>query len=385
MEGKLRIGIIGAGMMGQVHTDAVRRLPFAEVAAMADQDTAVLGRVGGRLQIAKLYTDCEEMLDKEKLDVVHICAPNYAHFALCRKAMEKGIHVFCEKPLAITAAEGEILSRLAEEKGVAGAVNFNYRNNGMVQEMRERIASGDAGKIYFIHGSYLQDWLMYDTDYSWRLDREVNGPSRAIADIGSHLFDTIQCITGHMIRECYCKTFVAIEERRRPKAAVQTFAENRGETVPVRVDTEDGAIIMFRLDNGVLGSMNLSQISGGHKNALTVEVDCENYSMSWAQEDADKLWIASRKNGKQLIYASPGTLHGRACEYVGLPEGHAGNWRDALFNSVDHFYRSVIEESYHKANQTYTTFKDGVNIIRLVEACLESDQKDKWVAVEDMR
>lgn len=382
---RLRVGIIGAGMMGQVHADAVRRLPFTEIAAMTDQNVAVLESVGGMLQIGNLYTNCDEMLDREHLDVVHICAPNHAHFSLCKKAIERGIHVFCEKPLAITAAEGEILSRLAKEKGIAGAVNFNYRNNGMVQEMRERIASGDAGKLYFIHGAYLQDWLMYDTDYSWRLDRAINGPSRAIADIGSHLFDTVQCVTGQMIREVYCKTFIAMEERRKPGKATQTFTENRGETTPVEVDTEDGAVIMFRLDNGVLGTVSISQVSGGHKNALTVEADCANYSMSWAQEDADKLWIASRKGGKQIIYASPATLHGRACEYVNLPEGHAGNWRDALFNSVEHFYRSIMEDSYHDGERLYTTLEDGTRIIRLVEACLKSNDNNEWVTVEDVK
>lgn len=383
MGNRIRAGIIGAGMMGQVHVDAVRRLPFAEIAAMTDQNAAVLGSVGEMLQIESLYTDCDEMLDQVHPDVVHICAPNYAHFSLCQKAIERGIHVFCEKPLAITTAEGEILSRLAKEKGIAGAVNFNYRNNGMVQEMRERIVSGDAGKLYFIHGAYLQDWLMYETDYSWRLDREINGPSRAIADIGSHLFDTIQCITDQRIREVYCKIFTAIEERRKPQEISRTFAENHGETVPVKVDTEDGAVIMFRLDNGVLGTVNVSQVSGGHKNALTVEADCANYSMSWAQEDADKLWVASRKEGKQLIYASPATLHGEACEYVNLPEGHAGNWRDALFNSVKHFYKSIVTGSYHDGKCPYTTLEDGARIIRLVEACLKSNDNNEWVIVEE--
>ena len=270
-----RAGIIGAGMMGKLHADALNRLPGVDVVSIANPNPETAERTARRYGIPKTYRDIGEMLDSENLDTVHVCTPNNTHFEYCRMAIERGIHVFCEKPLTMTSEEGEELARMAQEHGVTGAVNFNYRNNAMVQEIRERVLTGDSGRIYFIHGKYLQDWLMYDSDYSWRLDRERNGASRAIADIGSHLFDTIQCVSDKKIASVFCTLFTGIKERKKPREAVHTFSENRGEYDLVNVDTEDGAAIQFTLEDGTPGAVIVSQVCGGHKNDLSIEMECE--------------------------------------------------------------------------------------------------------------
>ncbi len=377
MSKRYRAGIIGTGMMGQLHADALNRLPAAVPVCMTGSNPEHLEEAARRYGIEKTYPSVEEMLAQEDLDSVHVCSSNQTHFEFCMAAIERGINVLCEKPLTITSKEGEALVKAAGEKNVVCAVNFNYRNNAMVREMQERVASGQAGKIYFIHGTYLQDWLMYDTDYSWRLDRSVNGPSRAIADIGSHLFDTIQCASGRRIKAVCCSAFTALEERKKPTQQVQTFAQNEGGYEVVRPDTEDGASIQFILEDGTPGAVIVSQVCGGHKNDLTLELECENYSMRWMQEDADKLWIGSRKEGKQVLYASPGTVSAQAAPYVSLPEGHAGNWRDALYNGIAHYY-SVLSGA---PRSLITDFADGTYIVRITEACLRSSQSRQWEEV----
>lgn len=383
MDKVLRVAIAGAGMMGQAHIDALRRIPWVEVVAVADSHGKPLEAMEQSQGMPRFYTDWNQMLQETKPDAVHVCLPNVLHYEACKKAIEAGCHVFCEKPLAMGVAQGEELCRLAQKHHVGTGINFNYRHNAAVREIRERILSQDAGSIYLVHGSYLQDWLMYDTDYSWRLDPKENGASRAIADIGSHWFDTVQYATGRKIISVFATTFTAITQRKKPVGQVQTFQQvKERDGIMVPVHTEDGAVIQLRLDNGVLGALVVSQVSGGHKNALNLEVDCSSYSMVWNQEDADKLWVSSRRQGKQIIYTSPSTLQGGAREYDCLPEGHAGNWRDALLHSIKSFYLSICDGSYVGEAHDYATFRDGCNIMRLVDACLESSQKGCWIDIQ---
>ena len=374
--------IVGSGMMGVVHSEALHRIPGVEVAAIADVNEAAAKKYAEQLGIPKYYTDYKEMLAAEKPDVVHICTPNFLHFEVAKYAIEQGCGVYCEKPLALDSKQGEELTKLAKEKGVPNAVNFNYRNNAMVRDMHERIISGDAGKTYFVHGHYLQDWLMYDTDFSWRLDPSRNGVSRAVADIGSHWFDTAQFATGKKITKVFAKLNTVIPERIKPLAEVATFAKNDGKGETVKIDSEDLAVIMVEFEDGTLGSTVISQISGGHKNDLMLEVDTSKYSMKWEQENADKLYVCDRIDGNRLIYASAGTVTGDAARFAPIPEGHAVAWKDALKNGINEFYNAVKAGTYKDANQSYATFETGWYILKLVDACLESSKTDKWVEVK---
>jgi len=374
--------IVGSGMMGVVHSEALHRIPGAEVAAIADINEAAAKKYAQMLGIPKYYTDYKEMLAAEKPDIVHICTPNFLHYEVAKYAMEQGCGVYCEKPLALDSQQGEELSKLAKEKGVPNAVNFNYRNNAMLRDMHERIASGDAGKTYFVHGHYLQDWLMYDTDFSWRLDPARNGVSRSVADIGSHWFDTAQFTTGKKITKVFAKLSTVIPERIKPLAEVATFAANDGKGEKVKIDSEDLAVIMVEFEDGTPGSVIVSQISGGHKNDLALEVDSSKYSMKWEQENADKLMVCDRVDGNRLIYASAGTVRGDAKRFAPIPEGHAVAWKDALLNGIREFYLAVMAGTYKDGEQSYATFETGWYVLRLVDACLESSATQKWVEIK---
>lgn len=378
MKKKIRTGIIGAGMMGRTHTEALRRIPGVEVAALADRIEVLARRSCEELCIPGVYTDYREMLAKEHLDAVHICTPNFVHFEACKAAIEAGVPVYCEKPLANTAAEADELTALARERGVLCAVNFNYRHNAVVQEMRQRVAAGDWGRTFLLRGAYLQDWMMYDSDYNWRCIPQMGGASRTVADIGSHWFDTVQFITGKKIVRVYAKLMTVLPQRKKFTAQAATFQKQSGDSYElVDIDTEDAAFLLVQLEDGVMGNLVLSQVSAGCKNGLTVSVDGSCYSMTWNQETPDRLFLGSRQQGTTCVQASADVLHGDARRYATLPAGHVVGWNDALCSALQSFY----EELSGKPNHRFARFADGAGIVHIVDACLTSNQTGQWVEV----
>lgn len=377
---KIRVAVVGSGFTGLEHYNALRRLPYVEVAAMSDVNIDSLKEKNSSLLIENIFADYKQMIDTVKPDVIHNCTPNSSHFEINMHAIHKGIHVYSEKPLAITLDEGKKLMIAAGKANVANGVNFNYRNNPMVQEMRNRVITGDAGRCFLVHGSYLQDWLMLESDYNWRLNADVGGASRAVADIGSHWFDTAQTVLGKKIIAVNSSLFTTHLKRKKPEVQADTFKSGAGAFEYVDINTEDGAFITVQFEDGVIGSVVVSQVSGGYKNSQFISVDCENYSMRWQQEDADKLIIGSREVAETKVYSAQGTLTGAANAYASLPAGHAMAWRDALHNGVSQFYESIRNNTYACGNP-YATFADAYYIMRIVDACLKSSNDKVWVNV----
>ncbi len=373
-----RIGIVGTGMMGNLQAEAIRRIPGTEIAAVCASSLEKARNFCQKLWIPHAYGDYREMLEKEELDAVHICTPNYTHFSLCKAALEKGIAVYCEKPLTVTLEEAEELCRIAGEKGVPAGVNFNYRHNAIIQDMRERVADPGWGRTFLIHGRYIQDWLLHEDDYNWRCETALGGPSRTVADIGSHWFDTVQFITGKKIVRVFAKLVTVMDSRKKYTSQASSFGKQSGNDYQwVKVDTEDAAFVLVELEDGTTGSLVLSQVSAGYKNSFIVNVDGSRYGMTWNQESADQLLIHSRENGTTLIRSDPSALHGRAVSYATLPAGHAIAWNDAQTAAIRQFYQYLREGGA----PAFSTFEDAAYIVRIVEACLESSRKQSWADV----
>src|SRR5436305_290831 len=168
-------------------------------------------------------TSYEALLEDSSVDVVHLTTPNHLHYPQVKQALAAGKHVVCEKPLATTAAESAELLELAERSGLVHCTNFNIRFYPMVQEARARVARGELGEIWNVHGGYLQDWLLFPTDWNWRLDPAQGGELRAVADIGSHWLDLVQVVAGLEIEEVFADLATTIPVRRRPTGPVRTF------------------------------------------------------------------------------------------------------------------------------------------------------------------
>ena len=244
---KIQTGLIGAGAIADMHLEGVRALGFAQVCALAEENQDWADKRAEELSIPHAYDDYNELLNDPTIDVVHILLPNNLHFEAIKKALLAGKHVVAEKPLAMTSAEARELVEISKEQDVIVAINFHYRYFSLVQKARKLIAEGELGQVRLVHGSYLQDWLLYETDYNWRLDPKVSGQSRAMADIGSHWFDIIQYVLNDRVRRVFAHMSTVVPERKRPFRRIRTFDKvDTEETVEsVKIETEDYAAVHF--------------------------------------------------------------------------------------------------------------------------------------------
>ena len=351
-----RIGIVGGGLMAQVHSRAARAAG-AEVLAVATRTAAGRIRAQGATGAELAYRSAEELLADDRIDVVHICTPNGSHAELVRAALAAGKHVVCEKPLATSAAEAEQLVQLAAGTGLVAAVPFVYRFHTVIREVRARVASGITGRLFTIQGAYLQDWLAAPADDDWRVDPTFGGPSRAFADIGSHLCDAIEFVTGDPIR--------------RLCARVRTVHESRATNK--NVATEDAVTVVFETDAGVIGTLHVSQVAHGRKNALLLEIAGENESLVFDQENPDLLRVGTRAGFLARLRSDD--VDPAARPYSRIPAGHAQGYQDAFNAFVADTYRAVTGST----PDGLPTFADGLRAVELTEAVLRSDADGSWI------
>ena len=290
------MGLVGPGFVGRHHIDAVRRLGFVDVVAIAGSDERRTRATADALGVPKAYGSFEALAADPEVQVVHNTAPNFLHGPIIRAALAHGKHIVSEKPLASSAEEAYALWVAAREAGVVHATTFNYRGNAMVQQARAMVAAGDLGPAHYIHGGYLQDWLLKPTDFSWRLEPDKGGASSAVADIGSHWCDLAQHVTGSRVASVLADLSTVVPTRYRPRAAREAFVdaavEERGE--PVQIRSEDMATILMRFEDGAKGVVSIGQVCAGHKNDLWLEVNGAKSSLRWSQEHQNELWIGRR-------------------------------------------------------------------------------------------
>src|SRR5437773_6730681 len=271
---RIGMGLIGPGFVGAHHIDAVRRLGFVDVVAIAASSDASAQRKAEALGVPKAYGSYEALIADPDVHVVHNTTPNYLHVPVIMAALAHRKHVISDKPLAMTAAEARGLLDAAARAGVIHAVTFNYRGNPLVQQAREMIAAGEIGPVHFVHGQYLQDWLLEETDFSWRLEPEKGGASSAIGDIGSHWCDLATHVIGRRIEAVLADLTTVVPTRRRPAASRQAFAATDAElSIDFSGKSEELATILLRFEGGIKGTCTVGQVCAGHKNDLTLEVN----------------------------------------------------------------------------------------------------------------
>jgi predicted dehydrogenase len=382
---KIKVGIVGMGYISVSHIEAIRRLGFAEVNAVADVNYELAKKKAEGYYIPKCYASVEEMIADSEICVIHNCTPNYLHKEINEKIIRSGKHLFSEKPLAKNSKEsGELLKVLGENPKVVAGVNFNYRMNPLVQEMKERVQKGEIGEPKLVHGSYLQDWLLYETDYNWRIEPEVSGLSRCVADIGSHWMDSVQVVTGAKIIEVCSDLVTTIPVRKKPKGQVEAFAVNiNTEYEEKEITTEDYGAVLFKMDNGTHGVFYVSQVSAGRKCYLNFEVNGEKASLYWNQENADRMWMGFRDEHNCDIIRNPNLMPQNAREYTYLAAGHPEGWNDAMTNNVKSFYRFILDGKTLGIDKCdFATFEEGHYIMKITESILQSSRERKWVRVE---
>lgn len=377
----IRTAIIGTGFMGRVHLEALRRVEFVEVAAIAGRNAEAAQRLAAGFYIPSTATDYREILHDPAIDVVHICTPNAEHFPMTKAALQAGKHVLCEKPLATSVAEGEELVALAAKQGVRNCVCHNLRCYPMVQQMRRMREAGDLGEILVIQGTYFQDWLLYDTDWNWRVDAKAGGPSRCMADIGSHWFDMAEHVTGLRVSSLCADLQTFHPTRKQPKHSVETFANKlpgSNDYIETAVDTEDFGAVLFRMGARTRGSVSASQVSAGRKNRLKIEIYGTKSSVAWNQERPDELWAGHRDEGNKILIKDPSLLKAEARSYADLPAGHSEGYDDTFKQLFRRFYASI--DATESATE-YPQFVDGLRQLTILEAVLQSHRTHGWVDV----
>jgi predicted dehydrogenase len=368
------MGLVGAGFVGPQHIDAVRRLGFVDVVAVAASSDESGRRKAEALGVQKGYGSYQALLDDPDVQVVHNATPNYLHYEVTSAALARGKHVVTDKPLAMSAAQAKRLVNEAQRAGVVAAVTFSYRGNPLVQQARLAIARGDIGRPHFVHGYYLQDWLLKDTDYSWRLDPEKGGASSALGDIGSHWCDLAQHVTGLRITHVLGDIATVVKKRQKPRASREAFQPGDGEDgEPVDIRVEDLASVLVRFDNGARGCFSVGQVCGGHKNDLVLEVCGATASFRWQQETQNELWVGHRDKANEVLQKDPALLDPDVRRYSHLPGGHQEAWADAFCNVMREIYRCIAEGPPHPTpSPVVATFDDGFRANRIVDAILES-------------
>lgn len=375
---QLKAGVVGVGFIGAVHIEQLRRLGNVEVVALADEAGAQ--EKADALYVPHAYTNYKDMIDNEQLDCVHICTPNSTHYEIAMYAMERGVNVVCEKPMTCTVEEAEKLRAYAKEKGLVNAMNFNCRFYPMAYQMRQMVRSGEVGDIYTVHGGYLQDWLFLDTDYSWRLEPEFTGASRAFADIGSHWIDLVEYITGLRAVEVLADFAIFHKTRKKPTKEIATYsgmALRPEDYEEVPITTEDYATVLFHMENGACVSCNISQVFAGRKNQMIVSVAGSRCALHWDSENSNALWIGRRERDNGELVKDPSILDDGTKGVISYPGGHVEGFPDTFKQNFKKIYTAIAGGK----PEDYATFDDGLREMVLCEKIVESARERRWVSL----
>ena len=373
----LKTGIIGTGFMAAIHTESVNKSGLGEVIAISGPSDDVAKAKARELGIQRPYDDYMDLIRDNDIEVIHNCTPNYLHFPINRAVLTANTHIISEKPLATDSREARLLLGAAERSSAVNAVMFNYRHHPIVQELKALVQSGELGDIYSVHGSYLQDWLLLETGYSWRVDSDIGGPTRVVADLGSSWLDVAQFVTGQRITEVVGDMQTFIPVRQKSVSTVGTFGtSSTPRLVSVRVGTEDYASALFRFEKGTRGALTLSHVSAGSKNQLYIQIDGSKKSAAWDQEQPDTISFGYQdrpnenppKKGKQ-----------RVKPYDHFPAESTDAWGIGVDNFLHEVYKYIAAGKNPKRDPApFTTFQDGYESVVLTDRILDSNRQGRW-------
>ena len=372
--------IIGVGFVGKAHLEALRRLGIPVLGILGSspersQETAQA------LKLDRSYTSLSELIADRSVTVVHVCTPNHLHHYQAKAALEAGKHVMCEKPLAMNTRESQSLIDLERTLNLVGGVTYNLRYYPLCHEARAIVQSGAIGEPRLIHGSFLQDWLLYPTDWNWRLQPELGGDLRVVADIGTHWLDLVTWISGRKVTRLCADLATVNSIRKRPRGRVETFQKSTGASDEVKIATDDYASVLLRLEGNMHGVCTVSQVSAGRKARLWFEIDGSAGSVAWNSEEPNTLWIGKRGEPNQEIIKDPAIMHPQARGYAAYPGGHAEGYPDTFVQLFKDFY-AYIEAGNFADPRTFPTFETGHEEMRLCEAIATSAREQRWIHLD---
>jgi predicted dehydrogenase len=345
----VRAAIVGTGFIARVHAIALNALGV-EVAAVCGRTREGAEAFG----VGRAYTDLGELLDGEQVAALHICTPNSLHASETLAAIERGLHVVCEKPLAVSTAESRAMLDAAEEGGIVHATCYHVRGYPLVEQMRADVAVGAVGEVSFLHGRYLCDDVLFPAS-GWRIDPAHSGPSYVVGDLGTHWLDLAEHVSGLRVTEV--------------QAEFRSFAGG---------PLEDYAALLLRFGSGAVGNLVLSAAAGGRKNQLLFELEGTKAGLTWDQELPTELVLRPADGPKRIVVKDPLTNAPSARGLSRYPAGHGEGYGQAFRNLFADVY-AAIEGREHAP---FPTFRDGHRGVATMEAAVHSARDGRWVAVE---
>ncbi len=364
---RLKAAVIGIGFIGVAHVEALRRIPGVDVVAIVDG--VGIKEKAERLGVPAYYTDYKEMIEECKPDCIHICTPNFTHMEIALYAFEKGINVVCEKPMARDAQEAQKMVEAAKKSGKVNAINFHNRYYPIPYQMRNMVQQGELGQVFSVQGGYLQDWLLHDTDFSWKILSNMCGKTRATADLGSHWIDLAEYVTGQKVKEVFAEFKTVYPTRK------QLTEDGCKE---VEIDTEDFSCIMLRFDGGAIGNAVFSAVFAGKKNQTLLQVTGSKKSLEWDNEKVNDLLIGQRDEANCILTKDPSLMDAETAAIIGYPGGHAEGFPDAFKQNFTAIYNAIRGI---KPAHPFATFEDGLHVMNICDKLYESAQTGKWVEV----
>ncbi len=376
----INVAVAGTGFIGPIHVEALKRLGVNVIGIMGSSaEKSEIARK--ELGLKKAYTKFDDILQDETIHVVHLAVPNILHYVMAKQVLLADKHVMCEKPLAMTTLESEELVRIAKESGVEAGVCYNIRYYGLNIEARDKVQKGELGKVFSIVGNYVQDWLLYETDYNWRVLADQGGVLRTVADIGTHWMDLVTSITDLEIESVFADLQTFHTTRKKPKGEIETFSgktSEKIETEDIPIDTEDCACILLRFKGGARGCLWISQVSAGRKNQVRYEISGSKSALAWNSETPNELWLGHRDKANEILGKNPTFASDLSKPYMSYPDGHNEGFSDSFKQTFKSFYDKILHGEDAEGIQ-YPTFAEGHHEIEICEAILESHKQEKWI------
>ena len=379
--GRIRIGMVGGGQgafIGAVHRLAARMDDkYVFVAGALSSDPRRSRASGKELGLARdrIYADYREMARKEAarddgIEAVSIVTPNNVHVPAATAFIEAGIHVICDKPLAISLAQARQLERtLAKNRGVIFALTHNYSGYPMVRQAREMVQNGELGDIRLVQGEYPQDWLAEPIERSgqkqavWRTDPKQTGAGGCVGDIGTHTYQLMSFISGLKPNQL--------------SADLSTFVKGR------KVD--DNVNVMLRYRGGARGMIWASQVAPGNENGLKVRVFGTKAGLEWTQVDPNYLWFTPLGQQRRLITRGGAGSGPSAARMTRVPPGHPEGYLEGFANIYTEVSRAIIARRERRKVDPAVMFPgiaDGVAGMAFIEACVKSSARNaRWTKV----
>tara|TARA_B100000963_G_scaffold223440_1_gene194829 strand:+ start:22573 stop:23712 length:1140 start_codon:yes stop_codon:yes gene_type:complete len=376
---KIRLGVLGGGgdsLIGVLHRVASFMYDRYEIVGGVfnpdyEENLKFAEQIG--INTKRVYRDFDEFIElesakplSERMEAVSVLTPNFLHYPMAKKLLENGFNVICEKPLTTSLAEAKELEALKKKNNAIFAVTYTYTGYPMVREMKNMIANGVIGEIHKVDLQYYQGWInpvIHDKEKRsqvWRLDPKKAGISSCIGDIGTHIFNMVEYVTGMEVKELL--------------SDLNTLYDDN----PLDIDGS----ILIRMSNKVKGLLRASQIATGDENNITVAIYGRNGALKWEQENPNYLYFLKDDEPRRVI--KPGNVYNTDVSLDGtkLPAGHP----EGIFDAMGNIYKGVAKalRSEKSFDGEFPTIYEGVRGMMFIEKVVESNKKGNvWISMEN--